>query len=55
MSDPVTFDDITRLTLARCAEDPLDFNAYFRYVASDQWRPRSPFIYADDVVAEGAD
>ena len=41
------FTEMNRVTAQYIREHPLDPDAHIRYVASDQWELRTPFIYAD--------
>lgn len=38
-------DEMTRVTLAYLQDHPIDYDAYYLYVMSDEWKLRSPFRY----------
>ena len=46
--DNKQIDELNRVTMEWLEAHPLDPDAFFRYVMSDEWRPREPFIYKAD-------
>ena len=43
----MTLDDINAITLQYLRDHPVDPDAYLRYVMSDDWEIRLPFIYTE--------
>ena len=41
-------DEMNRVTIAYIEAHPFDPDAYYRYIMSDDWKPRMPFIYKDE-------